>query len=228
MKRSEVNGLIRDAIAFFDHHRFFLPPFAHWTLAEWRRSEAHEIIERGLGWDLTDFGRGQFDAFGLLLFTLRNGATESLARGTGKLYAEKAMIVSVGQRTLMHHHTSKTEDIIVRAGGRLMVEVYSVDAGDELSPDDVRLSTDGLDRTVPAGHVVALEPGASITLTPQIYHSFWAEGEPVLAGEVSTVNDDATDNVFHEAADRFPLIAEDEPPFRLLVSDYASFLGGQA
>ena len=47
----------------------------------------------------------------------------------------------------------------------------------------------------------------------------------MLVGEVSTVNDDETDNVFHEPVGRFPRIEEDEAPTRLLVIDYASRLG---
>ena len=39
-------------------------------------------------------------------------------------------------------------------------------------------------------------------------------------GEVSTVNNDLTDNVFEESVGRFADIAEDEAPWRLLVSDY--------
>jgi len=40
-------------------------------------------------------------------------------------------------------------------------------------------------------------------------------GETVLAGEVSTVNDDEKDNRFHEAFARFSTIEEDVPPLRL-------------
>ena len=64
------------------------------------------------------------------------------------------------------------------------------------------------------------------TLTPEIYHTFWAEGERVLAGEVSTVNNDATDNRFLDPLDRFPSIEEDEPPIHLLVTDYATHYRG--
>jgi len=226
MKRSKINERIRDAIAFFESHRFVLPRFANWTPEEWRRrrGEIGELIDRGLGWDVTDFGQGRFDQVGLLLFTMRNGRPEDLAAGTGKVYAEKAMIVGVDQRTPMHHHTSKTEDIIVRGGGTLRVQVYGVDVEDELSADDVCIFLDGISRTVPAGDVIALGPGESVTLTPEIYHSFWAEGDRVLAGEVSTVNDDEADNTFHEAVGRFPEIDEDEAPLRLLVGDYVRLL----
>ena len=55
---------------------------------------------------------------------------------------------------------------------------------------------------------------------PGIFHAFWAEDEDVVIGEVSAVNDDHTDNIFHEPQLRFPEIEEDEAPIHLLVSDY--------
>ena len=42
----------------------------------------------------------------------------------------------------------------------------------------------------------------------------------MLIGEVSTVNDDLTDNIFAEPLGRFSQIEEDEAPLHLLVSDY--------
>ena len=41
-----------------------------------------------------------------------------------------------------------------------------------------------------------------------------------MIGEVSTVNDDNTDNIFREPIGRFSDIEEDEAPRHLLVSDY--------
>jgi hypothetical protein len=46
----------------------------------------------------------------------------------------------------------------------------------------------------------------------------------VLVGEVSAVNDDASDNCFYETIGRFPVVEEDELPIHLLVSDYPRFL----
>jgi D-lyxose ketol-isomerase len=224
MRRSEINARIVDAVDFFDRHRFFLPPFAHWAPDAWPEDleRIREILDRGLGWDVTDFGQGRFDELGLLLFTLRNGAADG-AGASAKPYAEKAMIVGVDQVTPMHYHWSKAEDIINRGGGRLMIRVYGADEQNGLSNGDVTFVADGVAYAVTAGHVVSLAPGESITLTPKLYHSFWAEGERVLAGEVSSVNDDERDNRFLEPLGRFPAIDEDEPPFRLLVSDYARF-----
>lgn len=173
---------------------------------------------------MTDFGAGRFDETGLILFTLRNGSVIGSGQAQGKPYAEKIMLVGVDQVTPMHHHWVKTEDIINRGGGLLMIRIYGVDAGDQPSPLDVCYTTDGVQRTGPAGQVVALEPGESITLTTDIYHSFWAETEPVLAGEVSSVNDDERDNCFHVPVGRFPTIEEDDPIRYLTVADYEEVL----
>lgn len=79
-------------------------------------------------------------------------------------------------------------------------------------------------RDLPAGGVLRLGPGESVTLLPGVWHAFWAEEADVLIGEVSTVNDDETDNIFAEPVSRFAEIDEDEAPWRLLVSDYAAWL----
>jgi D-lyxose ketol-isomerase len=52
------------------------------------------------------------------------------------------------------------------------------------------------------------------------FHFPRAEGADALVGEVSTVNDDRTDNVFRDQVGRFPVIEEDETPLHLLVPDY--------
>ena len=50
------------------------------------------------------------------------------------------------------------------------------------------------------------------------------DGGDVLIGEVSTVNDDETDNIFREPIGRFAEIEEDVAPTHLLVSDYDAWL----
>jgi D-lyxose ketol-isomerase len=226
VKRSRINGAIEEAIWLLEKHRFHLPPFAYWSRSDWqdRSQKTTGMIKRKLGWDVTEFGLGRFDDVGLTLFTLRNGSPEDLKHGTGMLYAEKALITKVNQVTPMHFHWSKTEDIINRGGGRLAIKLYKATPSDGLGTDDVSFLSDGMEHTVPAGGVFRLAPGESITLPPRLYHSFWAEGEPVLAGEVSTVNDDELDNRFFESIGRFPSIEEDEPASYLLVSDYATHL----
>ena len=87
------------------------------------------------------------------------------------------------------------------------------------------MPTDGVVRKLPAGGLLKLDPGESVTLLPGVWHAFWGEGADVLIGEVSTVNDDLTDNVFAEPIGRFSNIEEDEEPLHLLVSDYDRWLG---
>ena len=72
------------------------------------------------------------------------------------------------------------------------------------------------------GQKLRLAPGESVTLRPGDWHAFWGEGGDVLIGEVSTVNDDETDNIFREPIGRFSTIEEDTAPTHLLVSDYAA------
>jgi D-lyxose ketol-isomerase len=225
MKRSEINRIIRDAETFVRAQGFFLPPFADWTPQEWqsRGPEAAEIVHNSLGWDVTDFGLGEYEKKGVLLFTIRNGTLDELSKGVGKVYCEKILVCNPGQMVLHHFHWRKTEDIINRGGGKLEIVLHQADANGRLSNEDVRVNCDGLWHTVPAGGRIVLSPGESITLRPFQYHQFSALEAPVLVGEVSTVNDDASDNHFLEPVGRFPQVEEDEEPYRLLVIDYPRY-----
>lgn len=225
MRRSEVNAIIRDGKAFFDSRGFHLPPFALWTPEEWAEKgrEVSDIIENGLGWDITDFGRGEFRRCGILLFTLRNGTLANLKAGKGKIYCEKVALMEPEQVCPAHHHWVKVEDIINRGGGRLAIELHNAAPDGAFADTEVTISADGVWRTLPAGEVVELGPGESITLMPGCYHKIWAVGDRVMLGEVSVVNDDAGDNRFHEPVGRFPDIEEDEPPLHLLIQDYGSY-----
>lgn len=227
MKRSEINQIIKKGKTFIQERQFFLPPFAFWTVDDWkvRGSEAARIVGTGLGWDITDFGRNDFGRFGLLLFTIRNGYPDAVRKRGEKIYAEKLLIVEENQITPYHFHWIKMEDIINRGGGILKIQVYNSTPNEVLDENnDVRIMVDSIERTLPAGSVIDLSPGESITLVPGCYHQFWAEGERVLVGEVSSVNDDKLDNRFLEQMSRFPDIEEDEPALHLLVSDYETFL----
>ena len=225
MKRSDINRIIRDAILFIYGRGFALPPFAHWTMADWQSkgAECDEIRDNMLGWDITDFGLGRFNEVGLVLLTIRNGNQNNPAYD--KPYAEKILISREGQICPMHFHWEKMEDIINRGGGTLAMKLYNADGNDDLAATDVVVVCDGIKKTVPAGHVLELMPGESVTLTPRMYHAFWAkEGlGPVLIGEVSQCNDDNNDNRFLEDVGRFPEIEEDAEPFRLLCNEYPAF-----
>ena len=222
MKRSEINEIMQSADAFIRMNGFHLPPFAYWTPSDWtsKGPEAREIVEHQLGWDITDFGQGDFRQIGLFLFTIRNGTLKELKKGIGKSYAEKIMVVEVGQRTPMHFHWAKTEDIINRGGGRLVIQLYNSTADGQLADTDVNISMDGVCHSVKAGDVVTLSPGESITLPTGCYHEFWGDESRVLVGEVSAVNDDNVDNRFYKPVGRFPVVEEDQQPLYYLTSDY--------
>ena len=223
MRRSQINALIRDAIATCHAHGIRLPPFAYWSAEDWadKGSECDEIRVCGLGWDVTDFGSDDFDRIGLVALTVRNG-NKSVAAYKSTVYCEKLLVVRESQVTPMHCHLRKQEDIICRAGGNLVCHVYDRAADGGLSAGDVTLAVDGVRRTVGRGHRFVLEPGTSIRLTPSICHEFFAEPGrgTCIVGEVSTVNDDVNDNVFIGGLPRFPAIEEDEPPAYLLCTEY--------
>jgi D-lyxose ketol-isomerase len=220
LKRSEINLFITNAIDFFEENHFSLPPFAHWTLEEWRERgrEADEIRQRQLGWDVTDFNSGLFASCGLTLFTLRNGSFSH-----HESYAEKIMMVRERQITPLHRHDRKTEDIINRGNsvsGELVVKLYNSTENGGLADTPVSVICDGIPRHTEAGGSIVLKAGESITVPPGLYHSFHSANGNALIGEVSSMNDDVTDNRFYQSLSRFPEIVEDEPPFRLLATEY--------
>ena len=224
MKRSEVNHLIKGAEKFVKARGFLLPPFAYWTPGDWKKKghEADEIRKNMLGWDLSDFGSGNFEKVGLILFTIRNGNLKD--KKDSRNYAEKIIIVNEGQAAPWHFHWHKTEDIINRGGGVLVIELAWA-TSDEKALDrnrQVVVSTDGVKRKVAPLGKVELAPGESITLPHHLYHTFYGKRGKgrILIGEVSNVNDDNTDNCFLEKAVRFLEIDEDEPAYRLLSNEY--------
>jgi len=228
MKRSRINTIMAEADAMIRHFGFALPPFAYWTPDAFRaRGDAQAIIDGRMGWDITDYGQGKFDALGLFLFTLRNGRLADLQRGGGMCYAEKLLISRKDQLSPMHTHVIKAEDIINRGGATLVVELYGSDDAGAFAPDrGGRVFCDGIARDYAPGEKLRLAPGESVTLMPGDWHAFWGDGGDVLIGEVSTVNDDVTDNVFVDPIGRFAAIEEDEAPMHLLVSDYDTWLRG--
>ena len=224
MKRSEINQVIRQTEALLAAHQIQLPPFMKWTPEEWaeKGEECREIRENQLGWDVTDFGCGDFRKIGLTALTLRNGNQKQPERYP-KPYAEKLLIARENQVTPMHFHWYKMEDIINRGGGVLVMQLYCADEQERLDRErPVEIISDGVRLVLPAGSILELEPGQSVTYTQRLYHAFWGkEGcGDVIVGEVSMCNDDETDNRFLEAPGRFPAIDEDEAPYRLLCNEY--------
>lgn len=221
MKRSEINAVIKRFEKLLEEHRFELPPFCKWTPEEWQTKghEYDEIRDNMLGWDVTDYGMGDFGHLGLALITIRNGNVHN-PKYT-KTYAEKIIMCDSGQVSPMHFHWHKMEDIINRGGNDIHFTLYNATEDEQLADTPVKIFSDGRCYTVPAGETVVLKPGQSLSLYPYYYHEFVIpEGGPALIGEVSMCNDDNTDNRFLNPLGRFPTIEEDEPPYRLLCNEY--------
>jgi len=224
MKRSEINRLISEGIEFLKSRSYPLPPQAFWDLKDWHRNKdkTEELTKRRIGWDLTDFGSGKYEKIGLLLYTLSNGIIDSDGQIIDQCYSNKLLIVGENQVTPMHHHGRKMEDIINLGGGNLQIKVYNVgEAGriDESCP--VKIFCNEAWESFKPGTVITLRPGERIRLDPDHYHQFWGElGKgKILVEEVSSVNDDQTDNFFLEDLPRFPEIIEDEIPRYLLCTE---------
>lgn len=222
MKRSKVNKCIKEMEEMVIKHGFVLPPFCNFTPQEWNNKshEYDEIRDNMLGWDITDCGLEDYDHIGFSLVTLRNGNQNDPKYK--KTYAEKLIFLKEGQKFPMHFHWSKSEDIINRGGGTMIIHIYNADKDGNRLDTDVLVNSDGRSYYVKAGTGVELKPGESLTLWPYQYHDFdtVAGTGDILIGEVSQCNDDNTDNRFYESVGRFPKIEEDEPPYRLLCNEY--------
>ena len=224
MKRSEINRALKEMEDMIHEYRYYLPKFAYFTPEEWEHKghEFDEIRDNMLGWDITDYGMGNFDKIGFSLFTIRNGNLKAKDKYK-KPYAEKFLYLKEGQYAPNHFHWYKMEDIINRGCGNLMIRVHNALPNEEVDKEsDVTIHVDGETLVVPAGYQVKLEPGMSLTVTQLLYHDFEVEPGtgPVLIGEVSQTNDDNTDNRFNPPMGRFPEIEEDEAPYRLLCNEY--------
>ena len=239
MKRSRANEIIQYTIDALTKANFPLPPFAYYTTEDWKNlgEDEIELVENMLGWDITDFGSGDFDKIGLTIFTFRNGNFYNKEK-YAKPYAEKMLYVMDGQILPFHYHWSKMEDIINRGGGDLELTFYNSKPEDfadmegglagkpgQFDDTDVIAQIGGKKILVPAGGKLILKPGQSVTLMPGQYHSW--RGVPgtgdVILFEVSTTNDDNVDNRFHTAGERIPTMEEDEPAKYLMFADYPQY-----
>jgi D-lyxose ketol-isomerase len=227
MKRSEINKAILYAINVLDRYLIKVPFYGYLSLDKIleKKNDLNNVKKLMLGWDVTDYGEGKFDEFGATLFTLRNGLVNDLNVGTP--YAEKLIILKDSQALPLHYHASKTEDIINRAGGVLAIELFNKnDDGTVDQFNDVEVYMDGIKKIFHAGERILIMTGNSITLKPFIYHRFYSlsgTGDLVI-GEVSSINDDFTDNYNALPISRFTKIEEDEPIVHPLCNELSSIL----
>lgn len=222
MKRSEINAAVKWADELLKKNNIRLPLYAYWDMETWKahRTELDTVKKVMLGWDITDFGTGDFSTVGAVLYTVRNGDMNDA--NVGVPYCEKYIVMKEGQRLPKHYHVFKTEDIINRANGVLAVYLWNTNEAGEQLDTDVHVFMDGIERVFKAGEEILVYPGNSISLKPHIAHIFGPKpgmGDLVV-GEVSKVNDDNTDNYFLEPTARFADIEEDEPALHPLCNEY--------
>ena len=171
MKRSEINALIKKSEAFIASFQFALPPFCNWSPEDWKTKghECDEIRDNMLGWDITDYGLGKFEKYGMILITIRNGNQNNPKYA--KPYAEKLLISEEEQVCTMHFHWNKQEDIINRGGGILCMQLYNSTADEELDKiNDVHFVSDGVEKSIPAGTVLELYYRIPHRISHQIAH----------------------------------------------------------
>ena len=225
MKRSEINEAIDKAIDRIEEYKIKLPMFAYWTpeQIDSNKEKMRRIADRMIGWDVTDFGTGEFEKIGAVLFTVRNGDKND--KENKAPYAEKYIILNdkEEQQIPFHYHISKTEDIINRGGGVMVVELYNKGEDGGLdTANNIKVYMDAIEYTVKPGEKIEVMPGNSITIEPFVYHRFYAKKDNgmLIAGEVSRVNDDTCDNVFLVSSERFCGIDEDVDKKYVLANEY--------
>jgi D-lyxose ketol-isomerase len=222
LKRSQINASIRLAIKTFRDADIHLPPFAFWTVDDWKDKgeSVHEIRHARLGWDVTDFGSGEFEKIGRTLFTLRNGSFGGSPYS--KPYAEKLILDPEGQRAPAHFHRSKMEDIINRSGGNVLVQLTMANPDDTPSEKSFSVQVDGETVHLQPRGIVRLRPGQSVCIPPRTIHQFWGEEGTGIAvsSEVSSLCDDENDNFFLVPSVRYPVIEEDESAEFYLCNEY--------
>lgn len=189
MKRSEINGVLREAQQRFAESGWVLPPNPRW--------------------DVTDFGLEDFDKCGLVCVNL---AEE-------KEYCEKLMFARESQVTPLHTHHHKKEDIICRHGQLCIeLWVASPNKCSKGTPGVVRRNGEEVayqsgDRLLlQAGERVTIEPCMVHSFWP-------VGGSCVIGEVSTANDDHNDNHFENNNIGRFPAIEEDESPLLSLISE---------
>ena len=217
MKRSEINAAINTAKKMMDEYNWTLPEWGYWSIEDYKSNPkmTKYLKDHQMGWDVTDFGKDNFNSQGITLFCIRNGIQSNV---NDKPYAEKLLFMQESQEIPFHSHKIKLEDIINRGGGDLAIEFLEIDNMDQQLLKKINVLVDGEKIELDPYEPLILKKGQSVTVERDVYHKFYSvKGSGmVMAGEVSQVNDDNNDNYFLEKVGRFSEIQEDEPPIHPL------------
>ena len=212
MLRSEINQIIKNSKSYFNKNNFYLPPWSSWTLNDWKKNInfAKIAYESQIGWDVTDFGKNNFQKEGAVLFCIRNGNKKSKKSTT---YCEKLLLLMPNQKIPFHFHKRKTEDIINKCNGVLELGLYASNNQFYKKKESVILNIDSKPTKIKPNTKIFLQPGQSITIKPYFCHYLKSSNKNkknLIVGEVSSLNDDCCDNYFPDKNLRFSKVEEDE------------------
>ena len=70
MKRSEINAAINTAKKMMDEYNWTLPEWGYWSKEDYKdKPEISKYLkDHQMGWDVTDFGKDNFNSQGITLF----------------------------------------------------------------------------------------------------------------------------------------------------------------
>jgi D-lyxose ketol-isomerase len=210
MKRSEIDAAIERAIGSAKKHGVALPKWADWHPLQFDAS-ADGIRHQKLGWKVVDFGVGDFQNCGLVIFALcspiadESGAPVTKQQTIGGHdypvtgFSRKYLFVQAGQTEPHHFHRQKTrKEVTVIAGASVRFELAWADGDTQLSDKDVEVQVDGIWHHLPANGSIVVAPGETITLPGELSHiiSVPEGGQDTIMLETSTANNDSNDNIF--------------------------------
>jgi len=85
------------------------------------------------------------------------------------------MHLAEDQKSVIHYHKSKMEDIINNGGGNILICFWKTLPDGKLSDEDLTLMVDAEPRLLKAGEELRLAPGQSVTIPQKTFHKFWAQ-----------------------------------------------------
>jgi D-lyxose ketol-isomerase len=210
MKRSEIDAAIERAIGNAKKYGVALPKWADWNPSQFDES-ADGIRHQKLGWKVIDFGAGDFQHCGLVLFALCSplvdefGAPLTKPQRVGShdypvtAFSRKYLFVQAGQTEPHHFHRQKArKEVTVVAGAPVRFELAWGESDTALSNKDVDVQVDGIWHHLPANGSIVVNAGETITLPGNLSHIISVEGggaDSILL-ETSTANNDRSDNIF--------------------------------
>jgi len=211
VKRSEIDAAIERAIGNANKLGVALPKWADWHPAQFDAG-AEGIRDQRLGWKVIDFGVGDFQHCGLVLFALCAPLTDDFGAPLTNsqlvgayeypvtAFSRKYLFVQAGQTEPHHFHRQKRrKEVSVVAGGSVHFELAWADSDTALSATrDVNIQVDGIWHHLPANGEIDLKPGETITLPANLSHiiKVLPGGCDVILLETSTANNDSSDNIF--------------------------------